>query len=96
MNIYQLKRDNNAYNIVRNMKLDAEQTCARYEDLVKRKLPQPFQSSFCGNNRQYNFDKNKIGGNQGNAFPMGSFDNYYKGISGAGVSGSNYNYGYKK
>ena len=78
------------------MKLDAEQTCARYEDLVKRKLPQPFQSSFCGNNQQYNFDKNKIAGNQGNAFPMGSFDNYYKGISGEGVSGYNYNYGYKK
>ena len=96
MNIYQLKRDNNAYNIVRNMKLDVEQTCARYEDLLKDKYVQPFQSSFCGNNRQYYFDKNKLAGNQGNALPMGSFDNYYKGISGAGVSGSNYNYGYKK
>ena len=89
---YQISNDRNGYAIVRNMKMDIEQTCSRYESLINDRIVEPFRSSFCGNSRQYYFNKCNLLGNQVNSYGMKNFEDYYKGSSGYGSSGSNYNY----
>ena len=90
-----LNNDKNGYGIVRNMKMDIEQTCARYEDMINDRRIEPFISSFTGNSRKYYFNKTAMFGIQNNSIPMNDFNDYYKkGGSGSdsGYSGQNNNY----
>ena len=89
MNRCQLNSDKGGYQIFRNMRMDIEQTCSRYEDLISGRNPEPFRSSFTGNSKQYYFNKNFLLGNQSNNI-MTNFDDYYKGRS--NYSGNNYYY----
>ena len=93
MNRCQLNNDRRGYEVARNMRMDMEQTCSRYEDLVNDRRVEQFRSSFTGNTRQYYFNKNQMFGIQSNTIPMGNFNDYYKGGSSSG-SGSNYGSGY--
>ena len=77
MRNYQQNGDRKAYETIRNMRMDIEQTCARYEALMNERKVEPFFSSFSGNTRQYYFDKNNLFGIQQNP-GFGNFDNYYK------------------
>ena len=77
MKNYQSKGDRNAFEIIRNMRMDVEQTCARYEALMNDKPVEPFFSSFSGNTRQYYYNINNMFGIQEN-YDIGNFDNYYK------------------
>ena len=77
MRNYQSKGDRNAFEIIRNMRMDVEQTCARYEALMNDKPVEPFFSSFSGNTRQYYYNTNRMFGIQQN-YEMGNFDNYLK------------------
>jgi hypothetical protein len=92
MNRCQSNNDKRGYQVVRNMRMDMEQTCARYEDLVNDRFVEPFRSSFTGNSRQYYFNTNQMFGNQSNTIPMGNFNDYYKGGSSSN-SNNNNNYG---
>ncbi len=83
----EMNKDKIGYETARNMRMDIEQTCARYEDLVNDRRMEPFYSSFSGNIRQYYFNKNAMFGNQSNTIPMGNFNDYYK-----DRGGSNNNY----
>ena len=77
MNRCQLNNDKRGYEAARNMRMDIEQTCARYEALINGRVVEPFCSSFSGNSRQYYFNKNNILGKQNNT-AMGNFEDYYK------------------
>ena len=96
MNRCQLNKDRKGYEIVRNMKMDIEQTCFRYENLMKDRRVEPFLSSFSGNSKQYYFDKSALLGSQDNNLRMNDFneynknqpDFYYTGI----IPGQNSNY----
>ena len=96
MRNYQNKGEREAFGIIRNMRMDIEQTCSRYEDLMCDKNVQPFISTFQGNTRQYYYDTNRMFGIQQN-YEMGNFDNYYKssGLSTGNNYGNN-NYNYKR
>ena len=96
MRNYQNKGEREAFGIIRNMRMDIEQTCSRYEDLMCDKNVQPFISTFQGNTRQYYYDTNRMFGIQQN-YEMGNFDNYYKssGLSTVNNYGNN-NYNYKR
>ena len=89
MRNYQNKGEREAFGIIRNMRMDIEQTCSRYEDLMCDKNVQPFISTFQGNTRQYYYDTNRMFGIQQN-YEMGNFDNYYRST---GLANGN-NYGY--
>ena len=91
MNKCQLNNDKRGYETARNMRMDMEQTCSRYEDLMNNRRIEPFYSAFSGNSRQYYFNKAYMFGNQNNIVPMNNFEDYYKGRSGSG-SGSNTNF----
>jgi hypothetical protein len=78
MNRCQLNKDRKGYEIVRNMKMDIEQTCFRYENLMKDRRVEPFLSSFSGNSKQYYFDKSALLGSQDNNLRMNDFNEYYK------------------
>ena len=78
MNRCQLNKDRKGYEIVRNMKMDIEQTCSRYENLMKDRRVEPFCSSFSGNHKQYYFDKSALLGSQENNLTMNNFNEYYK------------------
>ena len=91
MNKCQLNNDKRGYETARNMRMDMEQTCSRYEDLMNNRRIEPFYSAFSGNSRQYYFNKAYMFGNQNNIVPMNNFEDYYKGRSGSG-SGSNSNF----
>ena len=105
MRKFQNLGDRKAYETIRNMRSDIEQTCARYEALMNDKQVEPFFSSFSGNSRQYYFNANNMFGiqeqnnfgnnnnNFGNNNNMGNFDNYYKS---SGLSHPiNYGYNYE-
>ena len=89
MRNYQNKGEREAFGIIRNMRMDIEQTCSRYEDLMCDKNVQPFISTFQGNTRQYYYDTNRMFGIQQN-YEMGNFDNYYRSTGLA--TGNNYGY----
>ena len=89
MRNYQNKGEREAFGIIRNMRMDIEQTCSRYEDLMCDKNVQPFISTFQGNTRQYYYDTNRMFGIQQN-YEMGNFDNYYR--STGLTTGNNYGY----
>ena len=92
MRDYQSKGDKKAFETIRNMRMDIEQTCARYEALMNDKKLDPFYSSFSGNTRQYYFDKNNMFGlKEDNISGIGNFDNYYKSSGLVGPS----DYGYQ-
>ena len=98
MNRCQLNGDKRGYEVARNMRMDMEQTCARYEDLMNNRNVEPFRSSFFGNTRQYYFNKDYMFGKQNDNIPIGNFNDYYKRGSGSGsgsesgsYSNSNYN-----
>ena len=92
MREYQMKGDRKAFETIRNMKMDIEQTCARYEALMNDKKIDPFYSSFSGNTRQYYFDKNNMFGlKENNITGIGNFDNYYRSSGLVGPS----DYGYQ-
>ena len=95
MNRCQLNNDKRGYEVVRNMKMDMEQTCSRYEDLVNDRRVEPFRSSFTGNSRQYYYNKNAMFGNSNNSSSMNDFNSYYYkgGNNGSGFSYSGQNYG---
>ena len=96
MRNYQNKGQRQAFETIRNMRLDIEQTCYRYESLMNDQNVEPFFSSFSGNTRQYYYDTNRMFGIQQN-YEMGNFDNYYK--SSGLATGNNYgnnNYNYKR
>ena len=52
--------DNEGRHNLLNIKCDMEQTCYRYECLMKDKKLEPFQSASEGNSRRYFFNKNKL------------------------------------
>ena len=85
MNKCKMNNDKKGYETYRNMKMDMEQTCARYEDLVNNRKVDPFRSSFFGNSRQYYFNKSQMFGNNKINVPNNFNDYYYKNM--------NYNYG---
>ena len=96
MKNYQNKGQRQAFETIRNMRLDIEQTCYRYEALMNDQNVEPFFSSFSGNTRQYYYNTNRMFGIQQN-YEMGNFDNYYK--SSGLYTGNNYgnnNYNYKR
>ena len=78
MNRCQLNNDRRGYEVARNMKMDMEQTCFRYENLMNDRRVDQFRSSFTGNSRQYYFDKNALLGTQDNNLRMNDFNEYYK------------------
>ena len=79
MNRCQLNNDRRGYEVARNMKMDMEQTCFRYENLMNDRRVEQFRSSFTGNSRQYYFDKSALLGNTpNNNFRMNDFNEYYK------------------
>ena len=77
MNKCKINSDKKGYETYRNMKMDMEQTCARYEDLVNDWKVEPFLSSFFGNSRQYYFNKSQMFGNKKFSVPN-NFNDYYK------------------
>ena len=94
MNRYQLNSDKRGYEIARNLKMDIEQTCARYEDLVNERNVEKFRSSFTGNSRQYYYNKSLMFPNSSNSSPMNDFNSYFReGNSGSGYGYSGQNYG---
>ena len=76
MNKCRIYNDKKGYEIMRNMKMDMEQTCSRYEELVNDREVEPFNSSFFGNSRQYYFNKRQMFGNKQNSIPN-DFNDYY-------------------
>ena len=98
MQRYQKIGQRQAYDIIRNMRLDIEQTCARYEALNCGKIVEPFYSSFQGNTKQYYYNINNMFGLDQN-YDYYNFDNYYKrsGNSNAFNSGfqNQNNFGYQ-
>ena len=91
MRNYQKSGDRKAFETIRNMRMDIEQTCARYEALMNDRNVEPFYSSFSGNTRQYYFNSNNLFGIQQNP-GFGNFDNYYKSSGLAAPT----NYGYQE
>ena len=77
MNNCTINNDKKGYETYRNMKMDMEQTCSRYEDLVNDRYIEPFRSSFFGNSRKYYFNKNQMFGNNKISVPN-NFNDYYK------------------
>ena len=98
MQRYQKIGQRQAYDIIRFMRMDIEQTCARYEALNCDKVVEPFYSSFQGNTRQYYYNVNNMFGLEQN-YEYYNFDNYYQrsGNSNAFNSGfqNQNNYGYQ-
>ena len=98
MQRYQKIGQRQAYDIIRFMRMDIEQTCARYEALNCDKVVEPFISSFQGNTRQYYYNVNNMFGLEQN-YEYYNFDNYYQrsGNSNAFNSGfqNQNNYGYQ-
>ena len=80
MNKCTMNRDKKGYETYRNMKMDMEQTCSRYEDLVNNRDVEPFSSSFFGNSRQYYFNKRQMFGNKKISVPN-NFNDYYNNIN---------------
>ena len=91
MRNYQSKGDKRAFDIIKNMRNDIEQTCSRYEALMTDKPLEPFFSSFSGNTRQYFYSSNEMFGIPQNC-EMGNFDNYYKSSGLANYGNYNTNY----
>ncbi len=54
------KGENDIKTNLLNIKSDMEQTCYRFEFLIKGKIVEPFISAFYGNRRKYTFNKNTI------------------------------------
>ena len=96
MSDYQSKGERQAIETIRNMRLDVEQTCYRYEALMNDQILEPFFSSFSGNTRQYYYDTDRMFGIQQN-YKIANFDNYYKssGLATENNYGNN-NYNFKK
>jgi hypothetical protein len=94
MQRYQKIGQRQAYDIIRNMRLDIEQTCARYEALNCGKIVEPFYSSFQGNTKQYYYNINNMFGLEQN-YEYYNFDNYYqRSGNNSGFQNQN-NYGYQ-
>ena len=92
MNKCTMNRDKKGYETYRNMKMDMEQTCSRYEDLVNNRDVEPFSSSFFGNSRQYYFNKRQMFGNKKISVPN-NFNDYYKNINNSYESSNQNSYG---
>ena len=91
----ELSNDKRGYEVARNMRMDMEQTCARYEALMNDRRVEPFCSSFTGNSRQYYYNVNEMFGiqnNNNNNMPMNDFDNYYQNQGRGGNNNYNNNY----
>ena len=92
MNKCIMNRDKKGYETYRNMKMDMEQTCSRYEDVVNNRDVEPFTSSFFGNSRQYYFNKRQMFGNKKISVPN-NFNDYYKNINNSYGSSNQNSYG---
>ena len=94
MQRYQKIGQRQAFEIIRNMRMDIEQTCARYEALNCDRIVEPFFSSFQGNTRQYYYNINNMFGLEQN-YEYYNFDNYYqRSGNNSGFQNQN-NYGYQ-
>ena len=98
MQRYQKIGQKQAYDIIRNMRMDIEQTCARYEALICDRMVEPFYSTFQGNTRQYYYNVNNMFGLDQN-YEYYNFDNYYQRSGQPNSYNSGYqnqnNYGYQ-
>lgn len=56
MNNYQMNGKKGDYQVVRQIKMDMEQTCSRYENLMNDRKVDQFQSAFNGNTRIYYYN----------------------------------------
>ena len=92
MNKCTMNRDKKGYETYRNMKMDMEQTCSRYEDVVNNRDVEPFTSSFFGNSRQYYFNKRQMFGNKKISVPN-NFNDYYKNINNSYENSNQNSYG---
>lgn len=92
MNKCIMNRDKKGYETYRNMKMDMEQTCSRYEDVVNNRDVEPFTSSFFGNSRQYYFNKRQMFGNKKISVPN-NFNDYYKNINNSYENSNQNSYG---
>jgi len=92
MNKCTMNRDKKGYETYRNMKMDMEQTCSRYEDVVNNRDVEPFTSSFFGNSRQYYFNKRQMFGNKKISVPN-NFNDYYKNINNSYKNSNQNSYG---
>ena len=90
MQRYQKIGQKEAFETIKKMRLDIEQTCSRYEALMCDKKVEPFYSSFFGNTRQYYYNKNNMFGLNQN-YEFYNFDNYYQNSGNYNNNYNNYN-----